>query len=428
MLDKSKWWSYLTESKTPIFMAFFSALSLAFSFLNNSLIAKELGSEAFGQYNFLSSLILLLGMSASFGLDTYSFSLFNQKDKPFSKSYFLIFSLGFSFVLAIFLSLSASLAIELFFKHPLFEFSTYIWLTLGILTQTILVFGMAWLRIFGKVLMAHALSNTLRVVLQSLLILSVLHFTNGLKHLNWGFACYSISFAIVLIPMAIQLKKVYPFDKIIKDTQNSALWLKKSSYVFIYELTYNFYQYVDVFILEFLDKGHEMGVYLMARKLSLFASLFTSLMGANNQGIMSKLNFEGQMSALQNFIRRQCRISLMATTFFTISIVILSTFYLEWLGKDFIEASMPLLILLTGEILISTFGNASLFLPVSGMEKKGKIGVWVAIGIQITLTPLFWQEWGAIAMAFIVVLANLCKYLITNWVISKEKKIRFWIF
>ncbi|MFQ3575163.1 MAG: oligosaccharide flippase family protein [Cytophagales bacterium] len=422
----SKLKSYLWESKTPLVMALFSVITLSVSFFSNSVIAKELGATAYGQYNFITGLIMLLGMSASFGLDTLSFSLFNQKNNTFSSRQFFNFSLSFTFITGALLTFAALTALKFIFPHELFTNQVFVWLAFGIFMQGFMTIGIAWLRTFDQVLISHALTNTLRVCVQGAFILFIIEFTN-LYDFEWALFSYSISYFIALVPLAFIVIKIYPFKH--PNTKTKPMdWLKKSSYIFIYEITHNFYQHIDIFILELLNKGSEMGVYLMARKLSLFASLFTTLMGANNQGIMSKLHFEDKITALQSHINRQCRISLISTCIIALLIFILSGYFVQWLGKDFSAATEPLIILLLGEILISSFGNLSLFFPVSGIEKKGKLSVWIATGIQVCLAPIVWPFWGPNGFALVVVLANLVKCLIQNYIVKKNRAVSFGVF
>jgi O-antigen/teichoic acid export membrane protein len=170
-----------------------------------------------------------------------------------------------------------------------------------------------------------------------------------------------------------------------------------------------------------------MGEYVMARKLALFATFFNTLMGTRNQAIFSKLYFENNLKQLNAFIKMQCRIAFFLTFLSGFAILILSYYYINWLGNDFTNTYFPLSILLLGEIIVSTFGNVSLFLPVTGAINKGKKSVWLALLFLAVTVPFIWPLFGAKGMAICMVLANLIKNLVNYQIVLKEKKVSFFI-
>jgi len=345
-----KWFlRYWNESKVTIALSLVSGISLFFSFLSNSYIAKQSGAVTFGQYNFLTSIILLAGSSAPLGLDTLSFSLFNQNNPMFSKKIYFRFSLFFTLICSTILYLLILALLCFFYHYNLSNSKFAFFLGISILFQGFMMLGIAWLRISGNILTSHILANTIRVACFAIFLIISFNFYNK-NNLESIIICYGMSFLVTIIPTAFLVYKYYPFDNN-HNPINLQNILNQSLSIFWYEITFNFYQYADVLILELLNNDHEMGEYVMARKLALFATFFNTLMGTRNQAIFSKLYFENNLKQLNAFIKMQCRIAFFLTFLSGFAILILSYYYINWLGNDFTHSYLPLSILLLGEII-----------------------------------------------------------------------------
>lgn len=88
-------------------------------------------------------------------------------------------------------------------------------------------------------------------------------------------------------------------------------------------------------------------------------------------------------------------------------------FFGDWLlkytyGLDYVDAYLPLIILVIGQIINSGFGAVTIILNMTGHERDTLIGVSIAVIINIVMNILLIPMYGIIGASIATVITLLC--------------------
>ena len=169
---------------------------------------------------------------------------------------------------------------------------------------------------------------------------------------------------------------------------------------------------VDILLLGLLIPASDVGVYRVALGVALFISVFLSTTNIVVQPEVARLYSDQRFGEVQLLVTAQARVVTMATIPFALFFVIAGTPFLRVIyGSQYLDAYVPLVILMTGQVVSVIAGPVGLVLNMTGHERETIRGqvlatVWAVLA-NVALIPHWGLVGAAVAHASAVALWNL---------------------
>ena len=181
----------------------------------------------------------------------------------------------------------------------------------------------------------------------------------------------------------------------------------------------------DILILGFFGTADELGVYSAASRVVGATSLILVVINSITAPKYATLYKESDITGLKKLSRNSFRVSLFIGLISTAIIIIFSGWILKIFGDEFIAGVNILIILSFGQACNVSLGSTSYLLSMTGKEKiMKKIMISTAI-INIILSVLLFQIFGAYGIA----LSTTISIIIWKFwsLIEVKKHLGFWI-
>ena len=181
---------------------------------------------------------------------------------------------------------------------------------------------------------------------------------------------------------------------------------------------------IDIFLLG-LFRGHdEVAVYNVVLKVSEIGSFCLITVNYIIAPAIAKLFSNGDLTQLQQLIRRAAQVVLIIGLPLLLLIAIFRKTILVFFGVDFLNGEQALLILCAGQLVNVLCGSVGTILIMSGHQRFSiyslAISTGVGIILNVLLTPRFGLVGTAIATASSIAVWNCLMYFFVN----KKIKIR----
>jgi len=179
--------------------------------------------------------------------------------------------------------------------------------------------------------------------------------------------------------------------------------------------------YIDVVILGMFKSPTEVGIYKVASQLALLTSFGLQAVNTVLAPYFSMFYVKKEIKKLQYLATRSAQAVFTFNLLVTGFLIVFGKNFLNFLfGKAFLQAYIPLLILLGGQLVNSAAGSVGFLLNMTGHEKDTAKGMALSAVFNIILNffliPFLGANGAAIATAVSMIMWNLILW----WFVRKR--------
>ncbi len=392
---------------------FFYALNLILVYFIAVFISKYYGAEAYGRFSIIKSLILILIIIGSLGLNTLAIKLSSDsnhfKNSFFSSNYlkksYLIISISSLLISVLIFSFKREIATFIFNDVGLEEYLTVFPFLL--LAAIFLNYNSNLFKGQGRVLLFAIVSS----FLSNFLLLGVIVLVY-----NWysqdEFYLILAFFISVLVSFVVSLFYVFPLNyaknveklKVKKLLSYSLPMMISSSMIYIIFS-------VDILMLGIFETSENVGIYRIVTQIASLNTIFVIAFGTVIGPKISKLFSENKKEELRQTIANASKLIFFVTLPILVLILIFSNEILSFFGANYLNGLNSLLLLSISQFLFALTGFVDLIMNMTNNQKAfGKITIACAILnllLNLALIPKYGIFGAAMATSFSMVFTNL---------------------
>lgn len=379
---------------------------LIFSFIFSLVFTRIYGAEIFGEYTYAFTILSLLVILSTAGLDKgliYSIPIDNKKYVSIS---FIITSLISIFIIFISLVFVENSTLKLML--PL----------VGILAFEQLFFSLY--RVEGKIKEYYFINGFVSIIIRIVLIIVFSHLI-GVSIYSVIIAVY-ISYIISLFLYTITERKQFA------EIRFNLNHLKYSFSLVFTAITASLINKTDIIMLGVITSNTEVGVYQIIVQISNILALLLVIFNTVFAPEISKLFHSKKTLELTTLYIKATRILTLIALLLILIIVIFSNFILQIFGDTFTQGQEALIIRSLGQFFNIAVGGVWLMLSMTGAPKFQMYANVLAILVNFLLNLLLIPKYGitgaAIASAVTIALTNLIGYV----VVAKRFKLKVFKF
>ena len=401
-LLKETFWSFATKGIT--FILFISI---------NVFLARSLGAEKFGFWSFFYSIISVLFMISYFGINTSArkyaaqYNKTNKLKNVIRDSFKLRFLFSFIFALFIFIS-SKKLAILV--DHSEFE----------ILFQysAPFIFFMGFVEYFKQMFIGlhrivyNFIINFLEYGLKLIFILVLFYFSINLLNIIKAFTLATFSAAL---GGSVILYFIFYKNKSSSHNCNLTLDIFKYSVpLFFISIGFLIATELDVLMLGFLSTNREVGIYAVAKQITMKLPQISLAIAMGTMPVFAKLT-ENNREKLKKLFFKLLKINALIFSIIVGGILSFSWYFIPLIfGIEYRASVLPLRILTVYLLCFSFSIFLGSFLDYQGLAKKRAINLFIATILNITLNFILIPHFGAVGAATATSVSYL-PYIVLNW-------------
>jgi O-antigen/teichoic acid export membrane protein len=396
----------------------------ALTFVTNILLARFLGTEDFGIYNYTVTWSYLLAVFGTIGLDNL---LVREVAIYCSQSAWGLLRgiLRWADRLSLIFSLSLSaIAIGIGFFVVDMESNSAMFISF---VSAIASLPFASLRNLRRGIMRGLDRVTIGFIPEMLiaplaiLISAIAAYWILQERLTaaWLVGLYTVITAITLIISAMLVNRYLPSKIATVNPQfESQKWLHSALPFMFLEGIYVINARVDVLMLGALQNVEAAGIYVPVNRGAQLINFVLMAVCSALAPIIARLYAEGKSKQLEATVIKTARVALIPACLLTALLIIFSDRYLLIFGKEFVRGQTALSILCVGQLIFTATGLAGLLLNMTGKERYTAITGTISAGVNIILNYLLISRWGvsgaAMATSISVVVMNLINIILVR--------------
>ena len=175
------------------------------------------------------------------------------------------------------------------------------------------------------------------------------------------------------------------------------------------------------FFLEMYSTTNEVGVFTVCLRLAQLVSLVLIVVNTISAPKFAELYWGGKRRELQKFIHQTSKL-------ISVTLIVFSNFALSLFGKEFVDGSLALVILIVGQLINAMTGSVGILLNMTGNQKVFKniisITTLLLIGSYTIIVPSYGLLGASIVNLFGVAVLN---FSLATYVYKKLKFQTFYI-
>jgi O-antigen/teichoic acid export membrane protein len=387
-------------------------------FLIHVLVARHLGPHAFGLYALGLTTLKICVEFSKIGLDVAGMrfvSLHKDKDRSKLKGA-IVSSLGISIVSGILFGIllyytAGPVAVGIFSK-PEFE-------------PVVRLFAcsvpfVACTTVFASLLLGFRTTRYTVIVRDFVMpvsnLLFIIFFSIDGLSLPGVLYAYILSHVIGILAGMGSLTMLFAdwIRPVIRPSFEFKALMSYSIPIFLIALVRNIYGWSDTIMLGFLSSSSEVGFYRVAAEIPLAMPLFLGAVNSIYSPMVAHLHDNDEMQRLSHILKTSVRWVSYTTIPICFFFVLFSQELMMMYGREYVEKSHIILIILSFAQLINTIsGNVGTTLLMTGKQNiqliNAVICVVINIVLNIVLIPLYGAIGTAIAMLITLFIANSIK-------------------
>jgi O-antigen/teichoic acid export membrane protein len=216
----------------------------------------------------------------------------------------------------------------------------------------------------------------------------------------------------VLLIGTVLLQKALPKSALeTKPAYAHRQWLKVSLPLLLIDGMQILLKRTDIIMIGAILGSDDAGIYSAASRISNFVVFALMAINATLAPMISELYHTGHGRELQRIIMLASRAIFVFTLVVSIILAVSGKFMLSLFGSDFSIAFVPLLILLTGQVVNALAGSVGLIMTMTSHQNQAGAIIAVStaanIALNALLIPLFGLAGAAISTAFTMALWNI---------------------
>tara|TARA_B100000965_G_scaffold59287_1_gene45347 strand:- start:5164 stop:6453 length:1290 start_codon:yes stop_codon:yes gene_type:complete len=401
-------------------------LSIFLGFIFTYYITQLYGAEGMGVFALCQSILMISTLFSLVGTDIASvkFISTNFYQKKYSKIKSIYLSIlkiviPISAIISLMAFLSIDIASDIIFNKPSIRIGLF-YIIIAILPLCLIYIHSESLRGMKKVELYSIIKYFLTPFF-SIILLAIFYDSSNI-FLPILVYCTSIILASI-IGFIIWIKKSRFFitDSIctsISEVLKISLPLMVSSSMLL------LLQWIDILILGYFETSSQIGVYNVAVKISMFASIILFSINSIVAPKISEFFNQKKFFELKKIIKASSKLMFFSTIPILILILVFSEFILSFFGEEFASGIFCLNILIVGQLINVLCGSVGYIL---NMTEHQNVFKWIIIlsfilniVLNIILIPLHGIFGAAISSMISLILWNIlsCIYIYKKFNIS----------
>ncbi len=394
-------------------------VSTLFTFIAAILIARFVGSEGYGAYNFAVSWIAILSLVGLFGMHKLVVREYSryQTDKAYGLQRGILRRADQIIILLSIILIFFIWGISGWFTELFAEGDSRL-LTNSLLVALPLLPVLALLRVRQATLEANRqafIGNIPEMLLTPItlvvLVLAGWFLLEEQFTAYWALGAKIGSGVVALIAVSWMRNRRLPDAiKESKPEYETGKWLKSAAPLLLISGLYVVNANTDIIMLGFLGGAESTGFYSAASKGAI---LITFIMLAVNKTLspnFASLYKEGEIGKLQSLVTHSVRVVSLVAVLLMIFLIAIGYWYLSIFGPEFVVAHLTLAILCFGKVFSGMMGSVGHLLIMTSQEKVAAWNVAFAVVLNIVLNYLLIPVWGIEGAA----VASASSYIVVN--------------
>jgi len=270
----------------------------------------------------------------------------------------------------------------------------------------------ASLRALKMVVKSEMLLLVIRPVLLGLIVLGLsITLRGSLKAAHVMAGNFTALVGVFFVGTVLLRKALPKYASETKPAYAQRQWLKVTLPLLLIDGMQILLKRTDIIMIGTILGSDKAGIYSAASRISNFVVFGLMAINAILAPMISELYYTGRGRELQRIIMFASRVIFVITLLLGIILAVSGKFMLSLFGSDFTIAFMPLLILLTGQVVNALAGSVGLIMAMTSHQNQA--GAIIAastaanIALNALLIPLFGLVGAAISTAFTMALWNI---------------------
>lgn len=389
------------------------------------LLARTLGKDGYGIYSYALALVTLLALPAQVGLPTLlvrETAAGLALERPGRVRGVWIFAGRATGALSLILAVGAAVLILLLNGVDLdAQAMTMIW---AIILVPLVALGNlrgAALRGLHRIISGQLPEYVLRPALLIALIVGAAIFTDTLRPQD-AMSLHVVAAGLAFGIGALMLWRLTPPSvRSAQPEHQTRAWLVSAVPLALIAGLATVNSQADILMLGIFESSDKVGLYRVATQT---ANLAVFGLQAVNMVVMPRF---AQLYAEKNLVRLQRLVTVSARVILAFSLIVVVTFVAFGqpilslvFGKDYVDAYIPLVVLLGGQLVSSTAGSVGHLLNMAGYERDSLNAVAVAAAINIVLNLLLIPLWGMVGAATATATSLAVRNIWSFWAVRRR--------
>ncbi|MDO9440867.1 MAG: lipopolysaccharide biosynthesis protein [Beijerinckiaceae bacterium] len=357
------------------------------SFLAQALAARLLSADAYGEYAYVLSCILLIASLCTLG---FHVSLLKLVPASLGKAEWglalgaIRFARTAGFLAATVAGGACAIAATWYGDSNVALARAFMIGALALPFLTLHFIAAAVVRAFGGAALALTPERILRDVFWLSLLVAISWSTNSPLSSASAVSAMVCSAILVLICIEFAARWLQPAELLSQPpVYRRREWLRLAPPLMTLTLADNLLSRSGVLVLGSLGMTRDAGLFALAFSISQIAALPRMAVATKFAPTVADLHARGRHAELQNLLMRGAALSLAGTVFVAAAVLFLARELLNWIGPAFQEAQGVVITLTVGQLICAAFGPHQHLITMTGQERTAAIlqTSWAAISL-----------------------------------------------
>ena len=372
--------------------------NLSISFLTSWLLAKLIGTDAYGVYVYIISWITLFSVVSVLGFDKLmirSLAIYQTKEEWTLMRGFLgqtnWIILGTSLVLSL-------VVLGVFYRSPLKPTTIDLpILIIGLITLTLFSYTKLWqsaTRGLHEIIKGQTSELLVRpVTFVLLLIVGRLWWKNSFSDFN-ALILQSLAAGLGFIFSARFLWQTIPRQaKDAKPFYQSKMWISSSLPLLLSSLIEIINIRADILLLGTIHGTEIVGVYNVVKRLAELTTMVLIAVSVSIGPQIASLYASNDIDGLQKLITKSTRIIFFGSLLIAIGLLVFGPWLLNIWGNEFSDGYSTFVILILGQVINASVGPVALLLVMTKHERDVVWGIGIGLLANIVLNLILIPKW-----------------------------------
>ena len=182
-----------------------------------------------------------------------------------------------------------------------------------------------------------------------------------------------------------------------------------------------------LFVLGIFATVRDVGLYNAATRVSTLVAIIPALQTTYLVPRVSRTVAVHDIEAANVVLRRAARQASGVTVLLGVGILLFASPILGIFGSDFANAQATLMVLLIGQMAISSLGNVNPVMSVVGLERPSVVYVGIALAAGLVPMAFVAVYWGAAGVALVFVLVSIAYAIACGALLQRRLGIRCFV-
>ncbi|REG89318.1 MATE family efflux transporter [Winogradskyella sediminis] len=401
------------------------------SFTTLLLITNNFQEDLVGKYNYLNSILVVLGSISLLGMNSsfLQFSGMLDAQNEFQE----VVNIYKKKIKILIISCAVLISIYLLIKPLISEYLKEIQINvilekafIGLFFYAISLLNYEVVRGLKKLIQSEFYRNILRFGTLFVVVIILIYLDREDLFLDLFIATFILTAIITSINVIIILKKITS-KKAVGETRISyKKILSVSLPMTISFLALLIMQSIDVIMLKNYYEYHIVAYYGVVMRVSFLISIVLMSINAIISPLISKLFFSEQKRDLIELMNKSIKLNFLLTLPLILLLLIFPKFVLSFFGDNYQDSSNVLIIILLGQIINVFSGSVGVYLNMTGRQLVFQrillVTLVINVLLNLTLIPVYDMVGAAISTSISLIVWNITGVI---YIYKKDKILLF---